>query len=159
MEGFFEEPARFADAINGFGCNGEQVVKEEDIQEVDTQIRRLIIPKFVDSMTVRRMVNFAKSRDMLRKVALGVHYLIIGMEPQEEVDYSLPLRNMLYDVAEYEKQASKIRKKVRKEHQGLSSGEYLYGFKADSKILPVVTFVLYSGENEWSGLTCLHDML
>ena len=35
----------------------------------------------------------------------------------------------------------------------------MYGFKADSKLLPVVTFVLYSGEKEWSGPTCLHDML
>ncbi len=156
---FFEDPARFADAINGFGCNGEQVVKEEDIQEVDTQIHRLKIPKFVNSMTHRRVVQSAKSRDMLRKVALGVNYLIIGMEPQEEIDYSLPLRNMLYDVAEYEKQAAKIRKKVRKEHQGLTPGEYMYGFKADSKLLPVVTFVLYPGEKGWTGPTCLYDML
>ena len=156
---YFEDPARFADAINGFGCNGEQVVKGEDIQEVDTQIRRMKIPKFVNSIAGRDVIKSAKSRDMLRKVALGVNYLIIGMEPQEEIDYSLPLRNMIYDVAEYEKQATKIRKKVRKEHQGLSPGEYMYGFKADSKLLPVVTFVLYSGENEWSGPTCLHDIL
>lgn len=156
---FLGDLARFADAINGFGCNGEQVVKEEDIQEVDTQIRRLKIPKFVNSMATKRVIKSAKSRDMLRKVALGVNYLIIGMEPQEEIDYSLPLRNMLYDVAEYEKQVARIRKKVRKEYQGLTPGEYLYGFKADSKLLPVVTFVLYSGENEWSGPTCLHDML
>ena len=156
---FFEDPARFADAINGFGCNGEQVVREEDIQEVDTQIRRLKIPRFVNSMAARRVVESSKSRDMLRKVALGVNYLIIGMEPQEEIDYSLPLRNMLYDVAEYEKQAAKIRKQVRKEYQGLTPGEYLYGFKSDSKLLPVVTFVLYSGEKEWLGPTCLHDML
>lgn len=156
---FFEDPARFADAINGFGCNGEQVVREEDIQEADTQIRRLKLPRFVNSMAVRGVIKSAKSRDMLRKVALGINYLMIGMEPQEETDYSLPLRNMLYDVAEYEKQAAKIRRKVRKEHRGLSAGEYLYGFKADSKLFPVVTFVLYSGENEWSGPTCLHDML
>lgn len=156
---FFEDPARFADAINGFGCNGEQMVKEEDIQEMDTQIRRLKIPGFVNAMMSERIVNTANSRDMLRKVALGVHYLIIGMEAQEEIDYALPLRNMLYDVAEYEKQAKKIRKKVRQEHQGLTAGEYLYGFKSDSKLIPVVTFVLYAGENEWLGPTCLHDML
>lgn len=38
---------------------------------------------------------------------------------------------MLYDVAEYEKQAAKIRRKVRKEERGLTAGEYLYGFKTD----------------------------
>ncbi|MBR2045779.1 MAG: EAL domain-containing protein, partial [Agathobacter sp.] len=28
-----------------------------------------------------------------------------------------------------------------------------------SRLLPVVTFVLYSGEKEWTGPRCLHDML
>lgn len=158
-KGYFEDPARFADAINGFGCNGEQVVKEEDIREADTQIQGWKIPRFVNSVVDGRGVKFTKTRDMLRKVALGVHYLIIGIEAQEEIDYSLPLRNMLYDVAEYEKQARTIRKSVRKEHQGLTAGEYMYGFKADSRLLPVVTFVLYSGEKEWTGPRCLHDML
>lgn len=156
---YFEDPARFADAINGFGCNGEQVVKEEDIREADTQIQGWKIPRFVNSFVDGRRVKFTKTRDMLRKVALGVHYLIIGIEAQEEIDYSLPLRNMLYDVAEYEKQARTIRKSVRKEPQGLTAGEYMYGFKADSRLLPVVTFVLYSGEKEWTGPRCLHDML
>ena len=156
---YFEDPARFADAINGFGCNGEQVVKEEDIREADTQIQGWKIPRFVNSFVDGRRVKFTKSRDMLRKVALGVHYLIIGIEAQEEIDYSLPLRNMLYDVAEYEKQARTIRKSVRKEPEGLTAGEYMYGFKSDSRLLPVVTFVLYSGEKEWTGPRCLHDML
>ena len=156
---FFEDPARFADAINGFACNVEQVVQEDDIQEVDTQIRRVKLPRFVNSKPGSRLKKFDKSRDILRRVALGVNYLFIGMEPQEEIDYSLALRNMLYDVAEYEKQAVKIRKKVRKEYLGLSTGEYLYGFNRDSKLLPILTFILYSGEDEWSGPTCLHDML
>ena len=77
-KGYFEDPARFADAINGFGCNGEQVVKEEDIQEADTQIQGWKIPRFVNSFVDGRRVKFTKSRDMLRKVALGVHYLIIA---------------------------------------------------------------------------------
>lgn len=42
---------------------------------------------------------------------------------------------------------------------GLSSGEYLYGFKRSSRLCPVMTFVLYSGVEKWGGPTCLHDML
>lgn len=156
---YFEDPARYADAINGFGCNGEQVVKPEDLQEIDTQIRSVKIPQFVNSTVGRKNNRTLKFRDMARKVAFGVNYVIVGFEGQETVDYSLPLRNMIYDVAEYEKQARKIRKKVRKNPQELQSGEYLYGFKVDSKLIPVVTFVLYSGENEWTGPTCLHDMI
>lgn len=32
---YFSDPSRYADAINGFGCNGEQVVHAEDLQEMD----------------------------------------------------------------------------------------------------------------------------
>ena len=51
------------------------------------------------------------------------------------------------------------RKEVRSNPQGLSSGEYLYGFKKDSKLNPLITFVLYAGKSPWSGPVCLHDML
>lgn len=140
--GFFEDPSRFADAVNGFGCNGEQVVTKEDIKDADT-----------------RLFRSGRERDIVRKVIRGVNYLIIGIEPQETVDYSLPLRNMVYDTSEYERQAAKIRKEVREHSEGLSKGEYLYGFKKDTRLNPVVTFILYSGEEAWMGPTCLHDIL
>ncbi len=50
---------------------------------------------------------------MLRKAAFGTSFVIVGIENQEEKDYSLPLRNMFYDVSNYEKQALKIRKEAR----------------------------------------------
>lgn len=43
--------------------------------------------------------------------------------------------------------------------EGLSPGEYLYGFGKDSKLFPVTTFILYNGIEDWKGPTCLHDML
>lgn len=35
----------------------------------------------------------------------------------------------------------------------------MYGFKKDSKLKPVMTFILYSGLEEWDGPKTLHDML
>lgn len=66
---------------------------------------------------------------------------------------------MAYDTAEYEKQAAGIRRKIRKEGKHLSGGEYLYGFSKDSKLNPVITFVLYSGAEEWDGPVSLHEMI
>lgn len=83
----------------------------------------------------------------------------MGIENQEMIDYSFPLRNMSYDVGAYEKQAAKIRKEVRKNGHDLSKGEYLYGFRKDSKLYPVVTFILYSGVEPWDGPKTLHEML
>lgn len=78
------------------------------------------------------------------------------------MDYELPLRTMNYDAAVYEKQASKIRKKVRQRRtdgEKLTDGEYLYGFRKNDRLKPAITFVLYSGEEPWNGPTSLHEIL
>lgn len=136
---FFHDNRRYADLINGIGCDGEQIVKETDLLEEDVSAKE-------------------KSRDILRKVAFGTSFVLVGIENQEEKDYALPLRNMFYDVSNYEKQASKIRKEVRKEKH-LESGEYMYGFKKDSKLHPLATFILYAGKEPWETPNCLHDIL
>lgn len=142
---FFSDPSRYADAINGFGCKGQQIVSADDLQEVDTEAWGLKVPRFVHHFSRDKAWHKSKYRDMIRKTAFGLNFMIIGLESQDTIDYSLPLRNMEYDVAEYEKQAARIRKKVRKNPKGLEVGEYLYGFLKDSKLSPVLTFILYSG--------------
>ena len=137
---FFEDNHRYADIINGIGCGGVQVVKDTDLTEVDTASKK-------------------KSRDLLRKAALGMNFVIVGIENQDEKDYELPLRNMHYDVTNYQKQMAKIRKEIRENAKGLEAGEYMYGFKKDSKLNPLVTFVLYTGKEAWEGPNYLHDML
>ena len=137
---FFEGNHRYADIINGIGCGGIQVVKDTDLTEVDTASKK-------------------KNRDLLRKAALGMNFVIVGIENQDEMDYELPLRNMHYDVTSYQKQMAKIRKVVRENAKGLDPGEYMYEFKKDSKLNPLVTFILYSGKETWEGPDSLHDML
>lgn len=137
---FFEDNHRYADLINGIGCGGVQFVKDTDLAEADPTAKK-------------------KSRDILRKVAFGVNFVIVGIEHQEENDYEIPLRTMHYDVSQYQKQASKIKKEVQAAPIGLEPREYMYGFKKDSKLNPIVTFVLYAGHEEWDGPHCLHDML
>lgn len=155
---FLSDDERYADVINGIGCKGEQVVKKEDLQEMDTQTGLFRGPKFIHKLTQLRKGN-VKVRDCLRKVAFGTNFAIIGIENQETMDYSIPLRNMSYDVGTYEKQAAKIRKETRKKYKGLSAGEYLYGFKKDDRLLPAVTFILYSGSKSWDGPKTLHEIL
>jgi flagellar motor switch/type III secretory pathway protein FliN len=66
---------------------------------------------------------------------------------------------MIYDVGEYEKQLRKIRKQVRRNREGLRPGEYLYGFREKDKLKPVVTFLLYAGEEPWEHPSGLNDIL
>ena len=137
---FFEDNHRYADLINGIGCGGVQFVKDTDLMEVDPTEKK-------------------KSRDLLRKVAFGVSFAIIGIENQENNDYEMPLRTLCYDAIRYQKQAKKIAKELRDKPDGLKPGEFLYGFKKESRLNPIVTFVLYAGLEEWDGPNSLHEML
>ncbi len=158
-KGYFSDDERYADIINGIGCKGRQVVKKEDLQEMDTQTGFLHGPKFLQKLPAVKK-NHVKIRDSIRRAAFGVNFAIVGIENQEVIDYSIPLRNMSYDVGTYEKQAAKLRKEVRKNRKDLSEGEYLYGFRRDSHLYPTVTFILYSGTEPWDGpksLRCSQD--
>ena len=149
---YFRDDERYADVINGIGCGGLQLVAGEELQEADSQT------------ILGRMFGLAgrgkrvRMRDAVRKVAMGVSFAIIGIENQEIVDYGMPLRCLEQDVGDYEKQAQKLRKKVRKQ-KGLGAEAYLYGFAKESKMYPVVTFVLYGGREPWDGPKSLHEML
>lgn len=156
---YFSDDERYADIINGIGCGGRQLVTKDDLQELDTQTGIWRKLQFVRKTRAKAHGQRARLRDMLRKVAFGVNFAIIGIENQETIDYSIALRNMAYDVGEYEKQMVLIRRKVRRNSKGLTRGEYLYGFKKDSKLKPVMTFILYSGLEEWDGPKTLHDLL
>ena len=152
---FFSDNERYADIINGIGCDGIPFVKGKDLQETDTKVLfragRGLLGK------AKKMVP--KYRDLMRKTAFGINFAMIGIENQEEIDYALPLRAMCYDVGEYEKQAAKICREVRRNRKGLTSGEYLYGFRRDSRLFPTVTFILYYGEKDWDGPKDIHGLL
>lgn len=139
-EDFFAQNHRYADIINGIGCKGFQVVREEDLSEATTKIG-------------------SKDRDALRKVAFGANFALFGIENQDKLDYKLPIRTMAYDLRRYERQAAEIRRKVREKGMKKESDEYMYGFMKNSKLYPSITFVLYSGIKEWDGARSLHEIL
>ena len=157
---FFQDDARYADVINALGCKGRQVVKSENLQEVDCQSFLEVGKKDEKIRRLKGKFKYKlKVRDMVRKVAFGVNFAIIGIENQELINYAIPLSCMEYDAGEYEKQMNKMRKAVRKNEIGMTAAEYLYGFGKNNKLFPVVTFVLYTGKEAWDGPTSLHGML
>ena len=150
---FFESNERFADLLNGLGGGG--LVRPEDIREHDSQT-------FVRASHFHGLFNgsskAAGARDVVRKVVSGTDFMVVGIENQETVDYSMVLRNMGYDAGEYDRQAAKIRREVRN-GSGASGSEYMYGFMRDSRLKPVVTLILYYGADGWDGPRTLKEML
>lgn len=134
---------RFADLLNGLLFGGSQRVKPEELQTLDSQYN----------------VKGAKKRyrDLVKKAAFDVNFVVFGIENQEEVHYLMPLRNMLYDAMEYERQAA-MHKATQNKNSGSSSAEFLSGFTREDRLKPCITLVLYYGE-DWNGSRDLHGIL
>ena len=142
---YYSDNRRFADLINGIVCNGIPIVKQEDLSEMDTETSQ------------------GKRRDLVRKAVFGVNFAVLGLENQEKLDYRLPLRVLGYEVGAYEHQAAEIYREIRRSGRNfdteLSSGEYLYGFRKSDRLHPVITIILYYGEEEWNGSRDLYGIL
>ncbi len=143
---FFSDPERFADLVNGICFGGEQILRAEDLTDVDPHPGR-------------------RTRDVVKMASFGVGFAIIGEESQETVDYELPVRILESDLADYRRQVRTIQKDIRQKLKdkapeicALNRGERLYRYPKNAKISPVVTIVLSAGQ-VWDGPHDLTDML
>lgn len=143
---YYSDRARYADVINGLVFNGQQLVAEEDLQELDSRVGN-------------------KVRDLLRKIEFDGDIVTIGIENQDYIDYAMPQRTLFYEALEYDRQKALIRKNIEKEMKKdpdgttLSSGEYLGRFRQASRLVPHVTLVLYYGQESWDGAANLTDII
>ena len=70
----------------------------------------------------------------------------------------MPLKVLNGDAALYDKQWSGIRRE-HKRKKDLSGAEYISGFGREDHLVPVLSVVLYFGEQEWDGPLCLKEMM
>ena len=166
----------FADVLNIALYSGENVVKPENISELDTTYMTGVSSAFAGksgNKKVKSQTQVKKYRDILRMVRLSgegdnAEYcvrLIAGVEQQTNVHYAMPVRDMLYDALEY---AEQVREKARDNLSLKTDGtgkhrfthaEFLSGMRKGDKLIPVVTIVVYFQPEEWDGPKSLHEML
>ena len=158
---YIEAPEVFADPFNYLLYGGKQVIDPKKLRPLDTTL--VATPPYGADGAV---LPVKRVRDGLKCLAAmeddGSAYLLLGIENQSEVHYSMPVRDMLYDALQYVKQveeAIRSRKKNKNSDMKISSGEYLSGFHKDDKLVPVITLVLYFGSKKWDAPMSLHEML
>ena len=143
---------RYADLINGLYFDGKRKISSSDLQEVDTQSTWVVVGR-----KRKRKQRKELYRDMIKRVIFGVNFAVIGIENQEEVHYLMPLRTMIYDASEYERQVTDIKRSLRKV-KDLSKAEFLSHFRKADKLHPCITIVLYFGDH-WDGSKELHELI
>ena len=155
---YVSDPKVFADAFNYLIYDGEQVIRPEQLTDLDAT--QFAIPYREEEEGKPEATQ--KYRDVLKTLAVKTDerctYLVLGIENQTNVHYAMPVRNMLYDAMQYEKQVRQLAAAHRKKHDIATSDEYLSGMSREDKITPVITLVINFGSKKWDGPIRLHEM-
>lgn len=155
LKDYLSDVGRYADLWNGSIFRGEQIIKADELSEVNT----------VQSKSDAQAVIERSNDIAMKQTADGKCLAVWLIANQETVDYSMPVRVMLQEALEYDRQLKEIRRKNRESAKKATavrfttSGEFLSQIKRDDRLHPVVTLIVYWGEEEWQGAKCLHDIL
>lgn len=105
---FWRQNERFADLFNTVIFRGKEVIKPENLSELDTDVSGTIEMKgYKETLT--------RTRDVVKKTAYGVEFVVVGLENQAEVHYAMPLRTMIYDSMGYLKEYREITRSRKKD--------------------------------------------
>ena len=155
LKDFFRNNEVFASLFNGYFFDNEKVFKAEDLETEDTAYVATIRLKSSGKKKFKtEKIN--KYRDNVRRTSLG-YLVILGIEDQNKIHYSMPVRKALYDVLGYSTELSAI-----SDTQDMSEwtiDERLSKVKKGTKITPIITVVFYTGEDPWDGPRSLHEMM
>lgn len=152
LKDFWRQNERFADLFNAVIFRGKQVIKPEDLTERDTDMSGIIQFKGYQE-------TLERTRDVVKKMAYGVEFAVLGIESQQKIHYAMPLRTMLYDSLGYLKEYQEITR-IRKAERGkMTEDEFLSKMRKEDRLHPIISIVLYYSEKSWDGPMCLKDMI
>ncbi len=155
VKNYWKDNGRFADFFNAALFGGKQVILPEELEDSDTDVST-VLEKKQYAETIKEFRDNIKIRK--KSTAFGAELAMVGLESQQHVHYAMPMRVMGYDYATYKKQYQGLAAGYQKGPGGKSS-EFLSKMKKGDKLIPVITAVLYYGEEPWDGATTLHGML
>lgn len=107
---------------------------------------------------VREYFSVQKYRDLVRKVVLGMDFVLVGIENQDKVHYAMPIRVMVEDAAGYDEQMRRIRREHRRAG-GLEGAEFLSGFSREDRIRSGLHHRPVLRAGAWDGARDLHSLM
>ena len=146
-----------ADAFNFYLYGGEQRILPERLRKMDATELASLYGK-TDGGSVQKIRDELIVWEMMRDE--DAVYVILGIENQTHIDYAMPVRDMLYDALQYARQVEESKRSYRqKKNAKMNSAEFLSGFRKEDKLMPVITLVVYFGEESWDGPQSIREML
>lgn len=155
LKDFFKNNEVFAALFNGYLFNNEPVINANELEPEDTAYATTVKSRSGRKHS-RKTEKINKYRDNIRKTSLG-YFVILGIENQDKIHYSMPVKKALYDVLGYSTELSTLGKIQDKTEWTVD--EWLSKVKKGTRITPIITVVFYTGEDPWDGPKSLHEMM
>lgn len=149
LKDYFSDRHRYADLLNGSVFGGEQMIKAEELRDTDT-----VQSKSDSHAVLERTDDIA-----MKQTKDGSVFAVWVVANQEKIDYSMPVRVMMQEALAYDRQLKEIKRKNRQTKVFAGSGEFLSGIRENDRLYPVITLVVYWGEEKWRGAGSLHDRI
>ena len=141
-----EHPDVFADIFNSLVFSGREFVNPSELTLIPTASRHS------DAEGELR----ERTRDILMQDnRSGALYFLLGLENQDYIDNTMPLRCMGYDFAAYDMQVKEYMDANREK----DNSAYLRKIHKEQKLAPVITLVTYYGQEEWDAPKDMYGML
>ena len=154
LKNFFSDNEVFADVFNSFFFHNEKIVLPETLEPADTAYAAS--KRAGKGRKNYKIEKINKYRDNIRRASVGT-LVILGLEDQNMVHYSMPVRKLLYDALGYGAELTALGD--AQEPVEWTIDESLAKVKKGTKITPIITVVFYTGENKWDGPCSLHEMM
>jgi hypothetical protein len=152
LKEFWRQNDHFADLFNAVVFSGKNVIHPESLQEMDADVSGRIQFSEYEETVVR-------VRDVVKKAAYGVEFVVLGIESQKKIHYAMPLRTLLYDGLGYLKEYQEIVHARKQDHEKKTEDEFLSGMRKEDRLHPIISIVVYYSEKLWDGPLCLKDMI
>ncbi len=153
---FLSDREVFSDAFNGTLFKGRQVVRPQDLSELDPN--EILLAEDYAGLgkdTERR-------RDLLKQLTVmsdgGSTFAILGIEAQSNLDYSMPVRMMVYDALTLARQVRRLRDANRLERRNEVGGMFTSGLLPGDRLAPVFTLVAFLSPEPWTAPRSLKEL-
>ena len=141
---YYEDARHFAWLVNGWIYHGNGGIEPAQIKPKNIRLT---------GRTGKGRITRTRTRyrDISKTIGNATIFLIIGTEFQSFIDY-MPVRIMDYDTLEYKDQIQAIHTTRKNEAiaSGRALGVDLSPLKKEDRLVPVITLVLYMGEDPWN---------
>lgn len=149
LKNYLSDARRYADLLNGSIFQGKQVIHAEELEETAT----------VQSKSNRHVIVERTNDIAMKQTRDGSLFAVWLVENQSHIDYGMPIRIMLQDSLTYDRQLKEIKKTNMNKKTFATAGEFLSKITANDRLHPVITLIVYWGEEHWTGSRSLHDMI